>query len=100
MVLYANVNHPNLRQEHPNWSDRIKQIQKIWKVLPNEKRIHYVTRARENRTASRVNEPLVSRMSNYSIDDYLKLSSKTVTEVKNYEYDSVIVFVPGKISIV
>ena len=59
MILYANVNHVNLRQEFPNWSERIKQIGKIWKNLPNERRAPYVTRARENRTASRVNKPPV-----------------------------------------
>ena len=31
----------------------IKQIAKIWKSLPNEKRQPYVQQARENRTASR-----------------------------------------------
>lgn len=59
MVLYANVNHPNLRNEYPNWPDRIKQITKIWKTLPNERRSPYVTKARENRTANRINRPTV-----------------------------------------
>ena len=25
MILYANVNHPNLKNEYPNWTERIKQ---------------------------------------------------------------------------
>jgi hypothetical protein len=54
MILYANQNHPNLKTDHPNWTDRIKQIAKIWKTLPNEKRQPYVQQARENRTANRV----------------------------------------------
>ena len=60
MILYANINHHSLKMEHPNWSDRIKQIAKIWKNLPNEKRAPYVQRARENRTANRLNKTPVS----------------------------------------
>merc|ERR1719500_1768334 len=61
MILYANQNHPNLKTEYPIWADRIKQIAKIWKNLPNDKRQPYVQAARENRTASRMNkqDPLV-----------------------------------------
>merc|ERR1719477_379307 len=55
MILYANINHASLKVEHPNWGDRIKQIAKIWKNLPTEKRAPYVTKARENRTANRMN---------------------------------------------
>eukprot|EP00094_Tigriopus_californicus_P002578 TCALIF_02490-PA protein Name:"Similar to Kmt2c Histone-lysine N-methyltransferase 2C (Mus musculus)" AED:0.04 eAED:0.11 QI:0/0.63/0.25/1/0.81/0.66/12/0/2215 len=54
MILYSNKNHPNLKPDYPVWSDRIKQIAKIWKTLPNEKRQQYVQQARENRTANRV----------------------------------------------
>ena len=56
MILYANQNHPNLKIEYPIWGDRIKQIAKIWKNLPNDKRQPYVQQARENRTASRMNK--------------------------------------------
>lgn len=56
MILYSNKNHPNLRAEYPIWADRIKQIAKIWKNLPNDKRQPYVQQARENRTASRMNK--------------------------------------------
>ena len=58
MILYANINHANLKMEHPKWEDRIKQIAKIWKNLPNEKRVPYVTKARENRTANRSRGPV------------------------------------------
>ena len=54
MILYSNQNHPNLKSEYPIWADRIKQIGKIWKNLPNDKRQPYVQQARENRTASRM----------------------------------------------
>ena len=56
MILYANQNHPNLKTEYPIWAGRIKQIAKIWKNLPNDKRQPYVQAARENRTASRMNK--------------------------------------------
>ena len=58
MILYANINHTNLKMEYPKWEDRIKQIAKIWKNLPNEKRVPYVTKARENRTANRSRGPV------------------------------------------
>merc|ERR1719186_770961 len=57
MILYANVHHPNLKAEFPNWPERMKQIGKIWKNLPNERRAPFVTRARENRTANRISRP-------------------------------------------
>ena len=56
MILFSNKNHPNLKTDYPVWSDRIKQIAKIWKSLPIEKRQPYVQQARENRTASRMNK--------------------------------------------
>merc|ERR1719411_2481333 len=64
MILYANINHTNLKMEHPKWEDRIKQIAKIWKNLPNEKRVPYVTKARENRTANRSRGPTEGSASN------------------------------------
>ena len=59
MILYANKNHPNLKSDYPQWPDRIKQIAKIWKNLPNDKRIPYVQQARENRTANRMNRTVI-----------------------------------------
>ena len=56
MILYANQNYPNLKTQHPVWTERIKQIMKIWKSLPIEKRQPYVQQARENRTTSRMNK--------------------------------------------
>ena len=57
MILNANQNHPTLKTEYPSWADRIKQISKIWKNLPNDKRQPYVQAARENR---RMNEQVRS----------------------------------------
>ncbi len=56
MILFANKNHPNLKTDYPQWPDRFKQINKIWKTLPNDQRSQYVTMARENRTANRMNK--------------------------------------------
>ena len=56
MILYANRNYPNLKSEYPIWTYRIKQIAKIWKSLPNDKRQPFVDLARENRAASRINK--------------------------------------------
>lgn len=56
MVLYSNKNRPDLKDQYPAWPERLKQIMKIWKNLPQDERIPYVTQARENRTANRVNK--------------------------------------------
>ena len=56
MILYANQNHPDLKIEYPIWADRINQIAKIWKNLPNDTRQPYVHAARKNRTASLKNK--------------------------------------------
>lgn len=49
-VLYANANHPELKIEYPNWSERCKQILKKWRALSTDKKAPYLQRARENRT--------------------------------------------------
>uniref|UniRef100_T1IZ38 Histone-lysine N-methyltransferase 2C n=1 Tax=Strigamia maritima TaxID=126957 RepID=T1IZ38_STRMM len=53
-VLYANINHPDLKKDYPNWNERSKQIAKIWRGLPADTRQPYLQKARENRAASRV----------------------------------------------
>jgi hypothetical protein len=57
MILYANQNHPTLKTEYPIWADRIKQIAKIWKNLPNDKRQPNVQAARENLTVGGLHGP-------------------------------------------
>lgn len=52
-VLYANTVHPHLKLEYKNWSERVKQIQKLWRQLPADKRKPYNDKARENRSASK-----------------------------------------------
>jgi hypothetical protein len=50
-VLYANQNHPELKVEYPQWSDRYKQIMKKWRALSSDKKAPYLQRARDNRSA-------------------------------------------------
>lgn len=49
-VLYSNEKHPQLKTSHPVWSERVKQIQKLWRNLNPDERLEYVNRARDNRT--------------------------------------------------
>lgn len=53
-VLYANTAFPNLKAEYPVWSDRLKQISKLWRQLSTDQRQPFLQKARENRAASRV----------------------------------------------
>ncbi|XP_076338000.1 LOW QUALITY PROTEIN: histone-lysine N-methyltransferase 2C-like [Tachypleus tridentatus] len=53
-ILYTNINMPQLKIEYPNWPDRAKQIAKIWRSLPSEKRQLFVQQAKENRAANRI----------------------------------------------
>ena len=48
-VLYANTMHPHLKTEFPDWNDRHKQIQRLWRKVPGEGRKSYLSKARENR---------------------------------------------------
>lgn len=50
-VLYANQNHPELKIEFPQWSDRYKNIMKKWRALSADKKAPYLQRARDNRSA-------------------------------------------------
>uniref|UniRef100_A0A336MIG1 Histone-lysine N-methyltransferase 2C n=1 Tax=Culicoides sonorensis TaxID=179676 RepID=A0A336MIG1_CULSO len=53
-VLYANTNHPELRNEFPIWAERFKQILKKWRALSTEQKAPYLAKARENRSAIRM----------------------------------------------
>ncbi|XP_030629549.1 histone-lysine N-methyltransferase 2C [Chanos chanos] len=63
-VLYTNVNFPNLKEEYPDWSTRVKQIAKLWRKASSQDRAPYVQKARDNRAALRINKV---QMSNESI---------------------------------
>ncbi|KAI1731709.1 PHD-finger domain-containing protein [Ditylenchus destructor] len=51
-VLYANVEHPSLKHKYPLWSDRVKAINKVWRMLDSDRRQEYVEMARKNRANS------------------------------------------------
>lgn len=51
-VLYANLCHPHLKIKYPQWSERVKQINREWRTLDAEKRQVYVDMARKNRANS------------------------------------------------
>ncbi|XP_063990116.1 histone-lysine N-methyltransferase 2C-like isoform X3 [Diachasmimorpha longicaudata] len=53
-VLYANMNHPEWKEEFPSWPERCKQILKKWRALPNETKAPYLTQARDNRATVRM----------------------------------------------
>uniref|UniRef100_A0A2C9KCS1 Uncharacterized protein n=1 Tax=Biomphalaria glabrata TaxID=6526 RepID=A0A2C9KCS1_BIOGL len=53
-VLYVNMCHPDLKQKYPDWSERCKQIAKLWRKLTPEEKAPYLSKARKNRTSSRV----------------------------------------------
>ncbi|XP_049336810.1 histone-lysine N-methyltransferase 2C isoform X2 [Astyanax mexicanus] len=59
-VLYTNVNFPNLREEFPDWSTRVKQIAKLWRKASSQERAPYVQKARDNRAALRINKVQLS----------------------------------------
>ncbi|XP_047667134.1 histone-lysine N-methyltransferase 2C isoform X10 [Tachysurus fulvidraco] len=59
-VLYTNVNFPNLKEEFPDWSTRVKQIAKLWRKASSQERAPYVQMARDNRAALRINKVQLS----------------------------------------
>ncbi|XP_061096332.1 histone-lysine N-methyltransferase 2C-like isoform X3 [Conger conger] len=62
-VLYINVNFPNLREEFPDWTTRVKQIAKLWRKASSQERAPYVQKARDNRAALRINKVQMSNES-------------------------------------
>ncbi|XP_032899967.1 histone-lysine N-methyltransferase 2C isoform X13 [Amblyraja radiata] len=55
-VLYTNTNFPNLKEDFPDWSTRVKQIAKLWRKASSQERGPYVQKARDNRAALRINK--------------------------------------------
>ncbi|XP_036376198.1 histone-lysine N-methyltransferase 2C [Megalops cyprinoides] len=62
-VLYTNVNFPNLKEEFPDWTTRVKQIAKLWRKASSQERAPYVQKARDNRAALRINKVQMSNES-------------------------------------
>ncbi|XP_052804919.1 histone-lysine N-methyltransferase 2D-like isoform X3 [Mya arenaria] len=48
-ILYCNIMHPELKTEYPDWSERSKQIAKIWRKLTPDEKQPYLLKARKNR---------------------------------------------------
>ncbi|XP_028327720.1 histone-lysine N-methyltransferase 2C isoform X3 [Gouania willdenowi] len=59
-VLYTNINFPNIKEEYPEWSTRVKQIAKLWRKASTQDRAPYVQKARDNRAALRINKVQMS----------------------------------------
>ncbi|CAB1432000.1 unnamed protein product [Pleuronectes platessa] len=59
-VLYCNTNFPQLREQHPDWSTRVKQIAKLWRKASSQDRAPFVQKARDNRAAQRINKVQLS----------------------------------------
>ncbi|XP_054620989.1 histone-lysine N-methyltransferase 2C-like isoform X3 [Dunckerocampus dactyliophorus] len=55
-VLYCNTNFPQLKEQYPEWSTRVKQIAKLWRKASSQDRAPFVQRARDNRAAQRINK--------------------------------------------
>lgn len=53
-VLYANTQHPELKQLYPNWTERCKQILKKWRSLSTEKKAPFLQHAKDNRSVLRL----------------------------------------------
>ncbi|XP_052230616.1 uncharacterized protein LOC127844448 isoform X3 [Dreissena polymorpha] len=58
-ILYCNLKHPELKQEFPDWSERSKQIAKIWRKLTPEEKQPYLLKARKNRGTVKGRQPKV-----------------------------------------
>nr|XP_046227874.1 histone-lysine N-methyltransferase 2C-like isoform X2 [Scatophagus argus] len=59
-VLYCNTNFPQLREQYPEWSTRVKQIAKLWRKASSQDRAPFVQKARDNRAAQRINKVQLS----------------------------------------
>lgn len=53
-VLYANLCHPDFKKTYPVWTERVKMINRVWRLLDSDKRGEYVDMARKNRANSSV----------------------------------------------
>ena len=41
-ILYCNMNHPELRTQYPEWSERVKRIAKLWRSLSSDEKQPYL----------------------------------------------------------
>lgn len=85
-VLYANLNHPELRTEYPVWADRFKQILKKWRGLTSEQKQPYLTKARENRSAIRMKKAQQVRNNSFKNNIFILDSSFRVIVFRKQLY--------------
>ncbi|PNJ84445.1 KMT2C isoform 9 [Pongo abelii] len=80
-VLYTNINFPNLKEEFPDWTTRVKQIAKLW----SKKKETYMQKARDNRAALRINKVQMSNdsMKRQQQQDSIDPSSRVDSELLN-----------------
>lgn len=45
-VLYANLKHPYLKKEYPDWPTRAKQVAKLWRKATQEERAPFLVRSK------------------------------------------------------
>ncbi|XP_066300292.1 histone-lysine N-methyltransferase 2C-like isoform X1 [Branchiostoma lanceolatum] len=48
-VLYANMQHPELKEQYPDWPTRAKAIAKLWRKVTPEEKQPFLQRAKDNR---------------------------------------------------
>ncbi|CAF4175320.1 unnamed protein product, partial [Rotaria sordida] len=75
-VLYCNVNHPELKQQFPDFNERFKQMKKIWRKVPTDAKQNYTQQARLNRTKRRALKSTISQTSTISKNTKRKNSLK------------------------
>uniref|UniRef100_A0A8D0LC28 HMG box domain-containing protein n=1 Tax=Sphenodon punctatus TaxID=8508 RepID=A0A8D0LC28_SPHPU len=82
-VLYTNINFPNLKEDFPDWTTRVKQIAKLWRKASSQERAPYVQKARDNRAALRINKVQMSNdsMKRQQQQDSIDPSSRIDSEL-------------------
>lgn len=53
-VLYSNLFHTDFKERYPVWSERVKHINRVWRMLDAANRQKFVDMARKNRANSGV----------------------------------------------
>lgn len=78
-VLYANMNHPELKIDYPNWPERHKQILKKWRALSTELKKPILAMASANRSAMKKAQQVSHSFSR----NYIRRSSPTFLTSRN-----------------
>ncbi|XP_069086588.1 histone-lysine N-methyltransferase 2D isoform X2 [Pleurodeles waltl] len=81
-VLYSNMNFPKLRQDYPDWSNRCKQIMKLWRKVPAPDKAPYLQKAKDNRAAQRINKQAESQISKQSKVDGIRKAERPTLHLR------------------